>query len=270
MAGPNHELPAAGPADCDESRGMFGQEPFVLLVIALAVLLGGFVKGVVGIGLPIVSIAVLSSVIDAHFALGIIMFPLMFTNLWQMLRAGRPLAVIRRFWPLMASMLICIWVGTHLVTRLPGASLYGFIGAAVVLFTTANYFTPDWHLPARSERWAAPIAGALSGLLGGISTIWGPPLTMLFIMIRLPKEAFIQATGTIWFAASIPLLMGYRQNGILDDSTAVLSLAACLPSFVGQWVGTWVRARIEQESFRKVLLIVFFLIGLHLIRRALF
>jgi hypothetical protein len=31
-----------------------------------------------------------------------------------------------------------------------------------------------------------------------------------------------------------------------------------------------VRARIEQESFRKVLLIVFFLIGLNLIRRALF
>jgi uncharacterized membrane protein YfcA len=64
--------------------------------------------------------------------------------------------------------------------------------------------------------------------------------------------------------------MGYRQNGILDDSTAVLSLAACLPSFVGQWIGTWVRAKIDQDSFRKVLLIVFFLIGLNLIRRALF
>jgi hypothetical protein len=50
----------------------------------------------------------------------------------------------------------------------------------------------------------------------------------------------------------------------------VLSLAACLPSFVGQWIGTSVRARIEPDSFRKVLLIVFFLIGLNLIRRALF
>ncbi len=249
---------------------MLGQEPLLLVIIALAVLLGGFVKGVVGIGLPIVSIAVLSSVIDAHFALGIIMFPLLFTNLWQMLHAGRPLEVVRRFWPLIASMLICVWLGTNLVVRLPGGSLYGFIGAAVVLFTTVNYFTPDWHLPARGERWASPIAGALSGLLGGISTIWGPPLIMYFVMIRLPKEAFIQATGLIWFAASIPLLLGYRQNGILDDSTAVLSLAACLPSFAGQWIGTWIRARIEQESFRKVLLIVFFLIGLNLIRRALF
>ena len=230
---------------------MLGQEPLLLVIIALAVLLGGFVKGVVGIGLPIVSIAVLSSVIDAHFALGIIMFPLLFTNLWQMLNAGRPLDVVRRFWPLIASMLICVWVGTNLVVRLPGGSLYGFIGAAVVLFTTVNYFTPDWHLPARSERWASPMAGAFSGLLGGISTIWGPPLIMYFVMIRLPKEAFIQATGLIWFAASIPLLLGYRQNGILDDSTAVLSLAACLPSFVAIGRARRRRLVIWPESSRR-------------------
>jgi len=248
---------------------MFGQDPFLLAIVALAVLFGGFVKGVVAIGLPIVSIGVLSSVMEAHLALGIIMFPILLTNLWQMLHAGRPLEVVRRFWPTIAIMLICIWVGTRLVTRLPGEWLYGCIGIAVVLFTTLNFFTPNWRLPAQSERWASPLAGTLSGLLGGISTIWGPPLTMLFIMLRLPKEAFIQATGTIWFVASIPLVLGYRHNGILDDSTAVLSFAACLPSFLGLWLGTWVRAKIEPETFRKVLLIVFFLIGLNLIRRAL-
>ena len=249
---------------------MFGQDPLQLTIIAVALLFGGFVKGVVAIGLPIVSIGLLSSVMEAHFALGVIMFPLVLTNLWQMLHAGQPFEVVRRFWPMIGCMLVCIWLGTHLVTRMPGAALYGFIGAAVVFFTTLNYFTPNWHLPARSERWAAPIAGTIGGLLGGVSTIWGPPLTMLFIMLRLPKEAFVQATGTIWFAASIPLLLGYRQNGILDDGTAALSLAACLPGFLGLWIGTWVRGKIEQERFRKVLLLVFFLIGLNLIRRAIF
>ena len=242
----------------------------LMAIVAAGVLLGGFVKGVVGIGLPIVSVAVLSSVIEAQLALGIIMFPILFTNLWQSLHAGRPLDVLRRFWPLIASMLICVWLGTGLVVRLPGGALYGLIGVAVVLFTAINYFTPNWRLPASSERWAAPLAGAVSGLLGGLSTIWGPPLVMYFVMIRLSKEDFIRATGLIWFVASVPLLLGYRRNGILDDSTALLSLAACVPSFAGQWVGTWLRARIEQESFRKVLLIVFFLIGLNLIRRALF
>ncbi len=104
------------------------QDPLLVAIIAAAVMLGGFVKGVVGIGLPIVSVAVLSSVIEAHLALGIIMFPILFTNLWQSLHAGRPLEVLRRFWPLIASMLICVWLGTGLVVRLPGGVLYGLIG----------------------------------------------------------------------------------------------------------------------------------------------
>ena len=54
---------------------MLGQDPLLLAIVALALLFGGFVKGVVAIGLPIVSVGVLSSVMDAHFAIGIIMFP---------------------------------------------------------------------------------------------------------------------------------------------------------------------------------------------------
>ena len=82
---------------------MFEQDPYLLAVIALALLFGGFVKGVVAIGLPIVSIGLLSSVTDARLALGVIMFPILLTNLWQMLHARRPLEIVRRFWPLMKS-----------------------------------------------------------------------------------------------------------------------------------------------------------------------
>lgn len=249
---------------------MFGQDPTLLLIMALAVLLGGLVKGLVGIGLPIVSVAVLSSVIDVRLALGTLVIPIVLTNLWQAVHTGRPLETIRRFWPLIVAMMICIWLGAVLVVRLPGDLLYGLIGAVVVVFTAINLFTPHWTLPARHERWSGVLAGAMSGLLGGISTIWGPPLVMYFVMIRLPKDTFIRVVGLIWFAASIPLLLGYIRNGILDLPTAKLSAAACLPGFAGMWLGTWLRGHFDQETFRKVLLVVLLLIGLNLIRRALF
>lgn len=249
---------------------MFAEDVSFLLFLALAMAVGGLVKGLVGIGLPMASVAILSSAIDVRFALGLITLPIVLTNLWQACHAGRPLEVLRRFWLLLALMLVCIWLGAGLVVRLPGEVLYGVIGSAVVVFTSASYFTPRWTLPQRVESWAGPVAAVVSGFLGGISTIWGPPLVMYFVMIRLPKEAFIRATGLIWFAASIPLLLGYVRNGILDAATAQLSAAACLPSFAGLWVGQWLRDRIDPETFRKVLLFVLCLIGLNLIRRAVF
>lgn len=249
---------------------MFGEDLSFLLVIAVAMMAGGLVKGLIGIALPMVSIAILSSAIDVRLALGIITIPIVLTNFWQAYHAGRPMETLRRFWLLLLCMVVCIWLGTHLVVRLPAQALYAVIGTVIVVFTTTSYFTPSWTLPARAQAWVAPLAGALSGLLGGISTIWGPPLVMYFMMIRLPKDAFIRTTGLVWSAASIPLLAGYVQNGIVDAEVARLSAAACVPGFVGLWVGQWLRAYIEPEVFRKVLVFVMFFIGLNLIRRGLF
>ena len=87
---------------------------------------------------------------------------------------------------------------------------------------------------------------------------------------RLPKDEFIRAVGLVWFAASLPLVAGYLENGVLNGRTAQLSALVCLPAFAGLWLGQWLRGFIDQESFRKVLLLALFLIGLNLIRRALF
>ena len=249
---------------------MFGQEPTLLLIMALGVLLGGLVKGLIGLGLPIVSVAVLSSVVDVRLALATIVIPIVLTNFWQAVQTGRPFDTLSRFWPLIAVMLICIWLGAVLVARLPGDVLYGVIGVAVLIFTATSLAKPHWTLPSKHERWVGVAVGALGGVLGGMSTIWGPPLVMYFVAIRLPKETFIRVVGLVWFAASIPLLLGYIRNGILDAQTAQLSAAACLPGFAGMWLGTWLRERFDQETFRKLLLVVLFLIGLNLIRRALF
>jgi uncharacterized membrane protein YfcA len=241
----------------------------VVLAVLVAMLLGGLVKGVTGIGLPVVAIGILSSVGDARLALAAISIPIVLTNLWQAWHAGRPMETVRRFWPLMVCMLTCVWLSANLVIHLRDEVLYGIIGVSVIIFAVCGLSLPDWTLPERMQVWAGPLAGALGGPLRGFSAIWGPPLVMYFVMIRLSKEAFIRTTGFIWLAASIPLVGGYLRSGILNAETAPLSALAVVPSLAGLWAGQWLRGRFDQKTFRKVLLIVFFFIGLNLIRRAL-
>ena len=242
----------------------------LLLVMAAAMVAGGLVKGLVGVALPMVSLSILSAVIDVRLALGLIAIPILMTNLWQAFSSGWPRGVLRRHWSLLVCMLIGIWLGTRLVIALPVQLLYGVIGAAVVVFTLASALSPQWSLPRRAQVWAEPLVGSISGFLGGLSTIWGPPLVMYFVMIRLNKDEFIQTAGLIWLAGSLPLVLGYVANGLLSRDVALLSAAAVVPSFAGFFVGQWLRGKINPESFRKVLLVVLFLLGLNLIRRALF
>jgi uncharacterized membrane protein YfcA len=125
-------------------------------------------------------------------------------------------------------------------------------------------------LKPETEKWAGPLAGALGGLLGGISTIWGPPMMMYFVMLKLDKDTFVRTVGLAWFSLAVPLTFAYWRNGIFAGDIIGLSFAACVPGMIGIRIGEKIRDKIDQETFRKVMLVILFIIGLNLIRRAVF
>lgn len=249
---------------------MLGLDTETLLGITLALALGGLVKGTIGIGLPIASVAVLSQFLDVPLILALMSLPIVLTNVWQVVHAGRPLEAAQRFWPVILFLMIFIFVSGLLVVRLDQRLIYILIGVAILGFAVMNLTRPAGLLAPRSERWAGPLAGALAGVLGGISTIWSPPILMFFIMLRLPKEAFVRALGLVLLSGCFPLILAYVQNGILTPRTAALSAAATVPALAGQVLGQWLRKRIDEERFRKIVLIALLLSGLNLLRRAVF
>jgi len=250
---------------------MFGYSLELITIISLAVGLGGVVKGVTGIGLPIVAIAVLVNFLDPLITFAILIIPILVTNLWQAATSHNWTEPIRRFWPMIVCFIASLLIGVELVVSLDTSVLLIVLGLSVVIFAASNLIKPRAvALSPATERWAGPVAGILGGILGGLTTIWGPPMMMLFVMLKLDKNTWVQTVGLIWFIGSVPLALAYWNNGILNTETAPVSLFACVPGMIGIWFGEALRRRINQETFRKVMLLALFVIGLNLIRRAIF
>ena len=55
----------------------------MLILIAAAFLLAGFIKGVIGLGLPTVSMGLLAVTMPAGQAIAIVIVPAIVTNIWQ-------------------------------------------------------------------------------------------------------------------------------------------------------------------------------------------
>ena len=106
--------------------------------------------------------------------------------------------------------------------------------------------------------------------MGGITTIWGPPMMMYFVMLKLPKDIFVRTVGMAWFSLAVPLTFAYWRNGIFTGDVITLSFAACVPGMIGIRIGEKIRDKIDHETFRKVMLVILLIIGLNLIRRAVF
>ena len=249
---------------------MNGLGPETLSLVFAVLALGGAIKGVTGIGLPLVAVSGVASVSDVQTAVALIILPIVATNLWQALRAGRPGVMLRRFWPVLLPMTLGLWWSTGMVVASAARTLNLILGATVVVFSIVYAISPRLRVPRPAEQWSGGLVGALSGVIGGFSTVFGPPISMYLLALDLKKEEFIQAVGILFFSGSVPLMVFYWMHGVLRPDNVGWSALACLPVFLGLAVGQWVRGRVDQETFRKVLLVMLFVVGLNLLRRAFF
>jgi len=83
--------------------------PF-LITIAAIFLLAGFIKGVIGLGLPTISVSLLAAAMPPGKALAIVIVPAIVTNIWQTFVGPHLLDIVRRLWPLMIGTAAGIWL----------------------------------------------------------------------------------------------------------------------------------------------------------------
>ena len=91
-------------------------EPNYLIIATF--LLAGIVKGVIGLGLPTVSLALLALVFDLPSAMALLLVPSLVTNFWQALAGPQTRAVFIRLWPFLLTAGLTIWIGARALAEI--------------------------------------------------------------------------------------------------------------------------------------------------------
>lgn len=244
-------------------------DPQTLLLGALVFLLSGTVKGVLGIGLPLIGVPLLSFMVPVPTAIALLSIPILLSNLWQMFQGEGLSDAVRRFWPLLLALIVGITIGARLLVEFDQATIDPLLGSLLILISLANLL--DWRprITPNMERYLSPVIGLAGGLLGGMTSFFGPPIVIYMVSLRLPRERFISAIAVAYLCGVVPLNVSLAFYEFLTLDEALVSLAAMLPVFAGMLAGQRLRRLLPQEVFRKTLLIVLMIVGAMLIRRSL-
>ena len=237
----------------------------VMVLSALALFAGGAVKGLVGIGIPLVSLSLLSLFLPLADAVVLLPVPIIVANVWQSIVTPHFVSAIRRFWPLVLAMLIGTVAGAHVLTALDAASLNLLVGTLVVLFTLSSIMNPELRLPVRFERGVGVVAGAVGGFMGGISALFGPPIILYLTSLRLDRESFVGVISSIYLCSAVGLVIVFGSVGVMSQAQFVESAVASVPLMLGVWAGQRFRGGIREAVFRKLLLVVVLGVGVRLI-----
>ncbi|HCM07123.1 MAG TPA: sulfite exporter TauE/SafE family protein, partial [Alphaproteobacteria bacterium] len=124
-------------------------------------------------------------------------------------------------------------------------------------------------LPIKAGRsWQIGL-GVAAGILGGLSSIWSPPVAMYLLATNTSKERFIGATGFLFLSGCLPLGAGLFVSGLLSASVMLKSLLGLVVVLAGFQIGEALRGRISQDLFRRFVLFGFLVMGLRLVATSL-
>lgn len=226
-------------------------------LIALVFVLAGFSKGLVGLGLPTIAMALLTLLVGPAEAAALLLLPSFVTNLVQIAPARAAWALARRLWPMLA--------GVVVGTALGGLAWGGFggrYGAVVLGLALAGYgalgliaFRPRWP-----ER-AGALVGALTGALTAATGVFVMPAVPWLQGIGLARDELVRALGLAFLVSTLALGVLLGGSGALDGARLLASALALLPALAGQALGAALRGRLSETVFKRVFFWALLLLG---------
>jgi uncharacterized protein len=243
-------------------------DPVFITTAIGAFLAAGCVKGVIGLGLPLTSIAILTTTIGLRDAIPLIVIPVLITNIWQASQGGALARHFRRFWSL--NLLLCAgtWGGTVMLFRIDPWILTLVLGVVIICYALINMFSVSMTVREGSEFWLSPAVGAFSGLLTGLTGSVGAPVAIYLQALRLGKEEFLQAISLSFFLAAVAWIPSLASQSAFDLDIALKSSMALIPAFAGMWLGQRIRGYLSELYFRRGVFLFLIIVGVNLIRRA--
>ena len=223
----------------------------------------GIVKGFLGIGLPAAAMGLLTLIISPTEAISLLWLPILFTNLFQFGRARNKREIMVTYKWFAVALFFSIFLTSLFINDYPTALLTVAIGVAMVIFSLNLLF--GLSLPVGPGRGWQLGVGLVSGVLGGLSSIWSPPVAMYLMARNTPKDMFIGTTGFLFLAGCLPLGAGLVISGLITGPVIVKSLLGLMMTLTGFRIGEIMRERVSQDRFRQIVLIAFLIMGGRLI-----
>ncbi len=235
----------------------------VLAIFLISTFVGGIVTGLAGFAMGLVVSGIwLHILTPIQTAALIVGYGLLVQSygIWKLRHALDWRAVA----PFIAGGAVGVPIGAMLLTYINPDYLR--IGVGVLLMLYSGYFLirPGAH----SIRAGVPAdfgVGILNGLLGGLTGLVGPVITIWCQLRGWPRDGQRVIFQPVILAAFAMTAISLAIAGVVTRQTMTLYLYGLPPLAAGLWVGLKLYGHLNDDAFRKIILLLLLLSGLVLI-----
>ena len=235
----------------------------LLVYLLFVFIISGVIKGFLGIGMPTAAMGFLTLVFDPIEAIALLIIPIVTTNFLQFKNSKYRYETMINYWVLALSLVISALLTSLFITKISTSFLTLSIGITMLIMSLNELFGFSVRISGAAR--IQVIVGALSGFLGGMSSIFSPLVTMFLIARGVDKERFISATGFLFLLGGLFLLFGLVINKVLEYYLILKSIYGLIFILFGFKIGEFLRKKVNLIFFQRAILIMFGVMGVRLI-----
>ncbi|MFK7964831.1 MAG: TSUP family transporter [Burkholderiaceae bacterium] len=240
--------------------------------VVIAFLTAGTVKGILGLGLPTVSLGFLGLALPPTQAASLVIAAALVTNVWQFLAGPETLAVARRLAPMMLAMVLGVWFGVDFMIGAQQAVVGMALGVLLIVYALLSLKRVVSRLPVRYEAGIGPAAGVLTGFLAGATGVMSMPGLAYLQAIGLERRLLVQALGLMFSVGTLALgallwVNSSAWNALPRTTWLTLSVLATIAGLVGMRIGQALEKRLSGLWFRRLFSAWLVVIGVAIIWR---
>ncbi|WP_311970719.1 sulfite exporter TauE/SafE family protein [Pseudomonas baltica] len=235
------------------------------LMVLATFFAAGTVKGVIGLGLPSVSMGLLGLAMAPVQAAALLIVPATLTNIWQVAFGGHFRSVGLRLWPMQLGIVLGTVLGTLWFGLGSGTGMARALGAALLIYALAGLAAPALRIARRWEVGVGPLCGLLTGAISAGTGVFVIPAVPYLGALGLHRDELVQALGLSFTVSTLALAGGLLWHQQLGTAELGASVLAVVPALLGMLAGQWLRGRINGLWFRRIFFVGMGALGLHLL-----
>jgi uncharacterized membrane protein YfcA len=238
----------------------------VLTLFVVAAFAGGFVSGFSGFAMGLVVSGVWLHIITPTQTAALIAGYGLLTQGYGILKLRQALNW-QGIWPLVLGTTIGIPIGVMLLNHINPVYLRFGVGVLLVLYTIYGLAKPAFR-PMKIGAVADIGIGIVNGLVGGLTGLGGVVSTISCQWRGWTRDVQRAVFQPVLFAAFVVISISMVITGAFTQETLKLYALGFPFMLAGLWSGFKLYGRIDDETFRKVVLVLLLIAGLSLIGTA--
>ena len=235
----------------------------IFLYLLLIFFISGIVKGIVGMGLPTISLLLLTLFTDISAAISLIIIPSLATNLLQGFIGKYFKELVKEFWIFFIISGLFVYLGTFIFLKINVQISTLLLSILIISYSFIVLTKKNYSINTGNSTLMKISIFSSNGILTGMTGSLIIPVVFYFQSLDFNKEKLIQALG-IHFSV-LTLFLGLSKsynNYYLTQDLLFVSFISSIFAFAGMFVGNHIGSKINENLFKTLFMFSLIVLGI--------